>query len=112
MRLFEDIKVMIESNTKNSLEIIRDINQQLRVEGYLSSKEFLLEKIQEMGCREELAASYQHIIREYDMICLNVMKSVIKKKPEDMEVLIHQIQHSVQEENKILKEVLQNVLPF
>jgi len=64
-----------------------------------------------MGCREELTASYQYMIREYDMICLNVMKSVIKKKPEDMEVLIKQIQHSVQEENKILKEVLQNPLP-
>ncbi|MCI8668750.1 MAG: hypothetical protein HFI34_04395 [Lachnospiraceae bacterium] len=111
LRLFEDIKMMIESNTKNSLEIIRDINQQLRVEGYLSSKEFLLEKMKETGCREELTDSYQHIIREYDIICLNVMKSVIKKNPENMEGLIKQIQHSVQQENKILKEVLRNPFP-
>ncbi len=111
LRLFEDIKVMIGCNTKNSLEIIRDINQQLRVDGYLSSKAFLLEKMQEMGCREERTASYRYMIREYDRICLNVMKSVIKKKPEDMEVLIKQIQYSVQEENKILKEVLRNPFP-
>lgn len=107
LRLFEDIQAMIRHNTKNSLEIIRDINQQLRVEGYISSKEFLLEKMQESGCREELTASYQHLIREYDILCLNVIKSVIKKKPEDMEVLVRQIQYSVQEENKILREILQ-----
>ncbi len=106
LKLFEDIRTMLQHHPQNSLQVIRNINQQLRMEGYIGSKRYLLEKFKEIGGKEELTASYERLIGEYDMICLKALKSVIKKKPEEIDNLIMQINRSVQEENEILREVI------
>lgn len=106
LRLFEDIQEMIRYNPENSLAIIREINRQLRVEGYISSKWFLLEKMRELNCDEASISAYEGLIYEYDMICLNAMKCVIKKKPELMDKVLEQVSRSVRIENEILEKVI------
>lgn len=106
VRLFEDIGEMLQYNMENSLNIIRNINEQLKIGGYLNSKRFLLEKMKEIKCDEELVSAYETIIKEYDMICLQTIKCVIKKNIEEINSLVLQIKHLADDEIEILREVL------
>lgn len=106
IKLYEDIIELLLSENKNKLNIIRDINQQLRINGYLSSKYFLLEKLTDLNCDNKIINSYNSVIKKLEMFFLQTMKVTIKKNMEEIDRLLPCIEELVTEENEIIREVL------
>ena len=106
LRLFQDTQAIMQAGEPHTLEIVSALNKQLRIEGYLSAKGFLLEKMQEYQWGIEQRTKYEQLVQAYDNICFTTMKCVIKKQKEDMKKIVERVKQVVAEEQQLLQAFL------
>lgn len=108
-RLFQDIQASMQAGAPQTLEIVSALNKQLRIEGYLSAKDFVLEKMQESQWDAERCTKYEQLIQLYDNIGFTTMKYVMKKQREDMGKIVERVKEAIAEEKQLLQAFIMKI---
>lgn len=89
-------------------EIAMDMNYQIKVEGIWASRQYLLEILQLLHA-EETIQELNEIIKQWNIVCMSLIKFSISKREKDRQTLLSMIS-SILEREKIFFSNLVNIL--
>ncbi len=102
--LFQDIQAMFES--RDISNIIMDINYQLKIFGFLTSKKFILEKIRKTFMDSGLCMDYDEIINRWNKLCLLLVKAGLSKDKARYNFVLVKTHELIHDERDILLKVI------
>jgi len=103
LKLIEDLKLRFEKSNDLRKAII-DINYQLKIYGFITSKIYLYEYMINIKVGN-LSEKYLAIIERWNKICLFLLKVGFAQKSEQYDILYKKIDALVSYENIILKQI-------
>ena len=101
--LFEQIS---ELQGDELAKTAKEINYQLRVDGFFASREYLLNGLTRYDGFDELIQEEENILQKWNLVCMMCIKVSISKKPEEITKLIHFVRSLVKMEKNVLCEVV------
>lgn len=107
-KLFEDILLMFEMLI-DLKSVALDINYQLKIYGFITSKRLILQKLEELKMNTYYLQQYSKIIDKWNQICMLLVKAGISKSKKSLELTLEKVKESVQEEENLLHEILNDL---
>lgn len=86
--------------------VTRDINYQIRVDGFWASREFLLNSLSEFGGYDELIQDETIILKKWNSLCMMCIKVGISKRADEIARVTALVQNLLEEEKTVLCRVI------
>lgn len=107
MQLFSYIGDEVEN--PNLYRITLDINYQLKIYGFISSKVMLAKILRKYSAYADLGALYEDVILNWNNICMHIVKFGITRKREQYEKLLEKVTQVMKNERDVLCGVLKKL---
>ena len=107
-KLFEDILLMFDMQI-DLKTVALDINYQLKIYGFITSKRFILQKLIILKMNECYLEQYSKIIDKWNQICNLLVKAGISRNKKSFELTLEKVNESINEEEKVLYEILNDL---
>lgn len=101
--LFEQIT---ELRGDELAKVTKEINYQLRVDGFFASREYLLNCLTRYDGFDELIQTEKSILQKWNLVCMLCIKISISRKLEEITKLIHFVQSLIIMEKDVFGEVV------
>ncbi len=83
-----------------------EVNYQLRIYGFLDTKEMVCSMLQKRERYQKEAQEYAQIIQEWDRLCMVYLKAVISKNKEQYERFLQKIRTCIEAEDRVLIKII------
>lgn len=90
----------------NFYESVVFMNYQLRVYGFLSSKNMILAKIRDFGLSANVCEGYENVINMWEKVLLLLIKVGISKKLDTLDELISTVDDCIENERSVLNDIV------
>lgn len=107
LQLNRDIKKVFESS--DAKEKVKNINYQLKIYGFISSKIMLLDSISRYVPQISCTKEYKEIINNWNRYCILLIKSALSQRKEGYERTYNKCEEFVDRECDVLSKILRKM---
>lgn len=105
LTMLEDMQPLFDNEVAELGKIVLECNQQFRINGFLQSKEFLLEKLREISIDENMVNNYEDIYKQWNRLLLMLTKAGIKQDKKLFLEILKEADRLTCEENILIQKV-------
>lgn len=103
--LLKDMQPLFENNVSEVQQLAISINRQFKINGFLQSKEFILDKAKDLSVDENICGKYTDIINEWNKQMLLFIKAGISISFDKFKLVLKDIEELTENELKILEKM-------
>lgn len=110
LKLCDDLLQMEKDATIEEIkELAISINYQIRVFGFISSKKFIIEKLQQINIDDRYIENYKDVVSKWNLTCMQLARAGISGAKDPYFAFKQKVINLVQQENEILNIIYESI---